>query len=57
MWPGIVAIESVARAQGGMSAEAEVGGLVARWSRQNVWRAVITGSAAVLSAVAMVVEG
>ena len=53
MWPGIMAIESKAHGKAGAPADAEIVRLIAQWSAQNVQRALITGSAAILSAVAM----
>ena len=52
MWPGIMAIERKAHGQAGAPGDGEIVGLIARWSAQNVQRAVITGTAALLSAVA-----
>lgn len=52
MWSGIMAIESKAHGHAGAPADGEVINLIARWSAQNVQRAAIVGSAAVLSAIA-----
>lgn len=53
MWPGIIALESKAMGQLQAPNDGEVLGLITRWSAQNVQRAAITGTAALLSAVAM----
>lgn len=55
MWPGIMAIESKAHGHAGAPIDGEIVGLIARWSAQNVQRAAIVGSAAVLSAVATLI--
>ncbi|EME41959.1 hypothetical protein DOTSEDRAFT_25620 [Dothistroma septosporum NZE10] len=53
MWSGIQALEAAAHASAYAPSENEIKVLLAKWSTQNMYRALLAGAAAGLSAVAM----
>ncbi|KAK4613268.1 hypothetical protein CLAFUW4_09698 [Fulvia fulva] len=53
MWSGIKALEAAANGSPSAPSDAEVKSLLAKWSTQNLGRAILAGAAAALGATAM----
>ena len=53
MWSGINALEAAAKGSPYAPSEREIRSLLAKWSTQNLGRAILVGAAAVFGAAAM----